>query len=86
MDDQKASSEEFLTIEEFAVLLRIHPQTVRRSIKKGRIHAFRIGIGIRSGFRIPRSELSRMAILDLENFIEKIIEERLHDGNKISPK
>lgn len=79
MNPENPSSEEFLTITEFSVLLRVHPQTIRRAIKNGRVHAFRIGVGIRSGFRIPRSELSRMAIIDLENIIEDLIDKRINE-------
>lgn len=83
MNTENSMPEEFLTILEFSVLLRIHPQTVRRAIKNGRIHAFRIGVGIRSGFRIPKSELSRMALFDLENIIDKLIEKRMN-GDELS--
>jgi excisionase family DNA binding protein len=85
MTIENSSSEEFLTITEFSVLLRIHPQTVRRAIKNGRIHAFRVGIGIRAGFRIPRSEINRMAIVDLENIINELIEKKMNGRDPIPP-
>lgn len=71
MDDQK----EFLTVQEYAKLLNIHPNTVRRSIKSGRISAFKVGSGDMSNWRIPRSEINRMALVDLEKIIEKKIKE-----------
>lgn len=61
----------FLSIKEFADKLRVHENTIRRSIKKGRIQAFRIGVGSRSIFRIPYSEINRIADYD---YVEKIKE------------
>jgi len=65
--------EEFLSIKEFAILLRIHQNTVRRAIKSGRINAFKVGSGKKSIYRIPRSEINRIALFDLQDMIEKII-------------
>jgi excisionase family DNA binding protein len=66
----------FLSITEFAILLRIHPNTVRRSIKNGRISAFKVGSGKRGTYRISKDEINRIALFDLEELIEKIIEKR----------
>lgn len=66
----------FLSITEFAILLRIHPNTVRRSIKNGRISAFKVGSGKRGTYRIAKTEINRIALFDLEDLIEKIIEKR----------
>lgn len=60
----------FLTVKEFASKLRIHPSTVRRAIQDGRIHAFRVGKGKKSTFRILESELERMIAFDLTILIE----------------
>jgi excisionase family DNA binding protein len=69
--------EEYLTIKEFAGLLSIHPNTVRRSIKNGKLQCVRIGTGERAGYRIPRSEISRIALFDLKDMVKKIL-----DGEK----
>lgn len=66
---------EFLTVQEYALLLNIHPNTVRSSIKSGRLNAFKVGSGDKSIWRIPRSEINRMALVDLEKIIEKKIKE-----------
>ncbi len=50
----------FLTVEEFAKRIKMHPGSVRRAIKKGKIYACRPGIGVRSAFKIPESELERI--------------------------
>ncbi len=64
-------TEQLLSVKEFASILRIHPSTVRRAIDYGRIHAFRVGIGKKASFRIPRSEVERMMAFDLTEVIEK---------------
>jgi excisionase family DNA binding protein len=52
----------YLTVEEFARKIKMCTHTVRRSIKQGRIYAMRPGIGSRSPYRIPESELERLQI------------------------
>lgn len=76
MDICGDKQKEFHSIKEFAVLLRIHPNTVRRAIKSGRINAFKVGSGKRSTYRIPKSEINRIALFDLEAIIEKMIERK----------
>lgn len=71
------TEKEFLTVKEYAALLGIHPNTARRSIKTGRISAFKVGSGNRSDYRIPRSEINRMALVDLEKIIEKKVKDHL---------
>jgi len=60
-----------LSVKEFASILRVHPSTIRRAIEYGRIHAFRVGIGEKASFRIPKSEVERMMAFDLTSIIEK---------------
>ncbi len=72
IDEEK----QFLSITEFAKLLRIHPNTVRRSIKSGRISAFKVGSGKRGTYRIAKAEINRIALFDLEDLIEGIIDKR----------
>lgn len=71
------NQDEFLTIKEFAILLRIHPNTVRRAIKSGRISAFKVGQGKKSSYRVARSEINRIALFDLEDMIEKLIQKKI---------
>lgn len=73
---------EFYTLMEFAEKVRIHPSTVRRAIKQGRIQAFRVGIGSRSSFRIPVTEVSRICEMDMMQLIEKIVEDKLEKRNE----
>lgn len=73
---------DFLSIKEFAAILGVHPDTIRRSIRRGRISALRVGGGKRSVFRIPKSETNRMAVCDLEVLISKEVEKRLQQSPK----
>ncbi len=50
----------FLTVEEFAERLKMHPTTIRRAIKKGKIFASRPSVGVKSPYRIAESELERL--------------------------
>lgn len=68
--------DDFLSIKEFANYIRMHPNTVRRAIKKGKLNAFRVGNGKRACYRIPKSETNRLALLNLEEMMERIIEKR----------
>lgn len=59
------SSEAFCTVKQFAEMLQMHPNSILNSIKKGRLQAFRIGYGSRASYRIPLSEINRIAEMDL---------------------
>lgn len=74
--NKEESDVAYFTINEFAKKLRVHSNTIRRAIKKGRINAFKVGMGKKSSYRIPASEINRIALFDLNEMIEKIIEER----------
>lgn len=50
----------FLTVDQFSERLKVSPHTIRKAIRKGKIYAIRPGIGIKSPFRIPESELERI--------------------------
>lgn len=67
---------EYLSVKEFACLMSVHYNTVIRSIKSGRISAVRLGCGKRSCYRIHKSETNRIALFDMKEMIEKIIEEK----------
>ncbi len=53
---------EFLTVEEFAKRLKMHVNTVRKSIKAGKIFASRPSTGKNAPYRIAESELERLYI------------------------
>lgn len=72
---------DFYSIKEFAWKMGVHPNTIRRSIKSGRVQGFKIGAGKRGTYRIPAAEINRIALLDMEAMIERIIEQRKSLGN-----
>jgi len=51
---------QFLTVEEFAKRIKMHPGSVRRSIKQGKIYATRPTTGKKAPYRIAESELERL--------------------------
>ena len=50
--------DQLLTVAQVAERLQLHPETIRRWIREGRMKA--ITLGTRSGFRIRQSELDRL--------------------------
>lgn len=70
---------DFLTIHEFAEIISVHYNTVYNMIKKGRISAFRLSKGKGSSYRIARSEIQRMAILDLEDLVDDMVENKIKE-------
>ena len=66
-------NKDFLSIIEFAEVLNLHPNTVRRAIKNGRISAFKVGAGKKASYRIPRSEIQRLAVCDMTLIINQMI-------------
>lgn len=72
----KTENNEFLTVCEFAELINVHPNSVRNMIKKGRLSAFKIGGGRTSSYRIPKSEIQRLSIVDLNKIVDNLIKEK----------
>ena len=56
MTDEK----EFYTVDEFAKKIRVSPMTVRRGLKSGKFQFFRTSDGLKSSYRIPASEATRI--------------------------
>lgn len=64
---------DILTAKEFAIELDVHYNTVKKMIKNGLVSAFKIGCGGKtSHYRIPRSEIQRMAQVNLREIIENL--------------
>jgi excisionase family DNA binding protein len=53
------TDEELLTVDEVARRLKLHPETVRRWIRAGKLRAIRLGSD-RAGLRIRASEIQRL--------------------------
>lgn len=56
-------NQEFYTVEEFAKLVNISAQTIRKSIRDGHIFAIRAGSGKKSSYRIHRTQIDRLYVL-----------------------
>lgn len=52
-------NDELLTVDEVARRLKLHPETIRRWIREGRLKAVKLGSD-RSGFRVRASEVARL--------------------------
>ena len=65
--------DEFLSVKEFADLINVHQNTVRRAIKSGKINCLRVGTGVRAIYRIPRTETNRLAYEHLEKVVKNLI-------------
>lgn len=66
--------QDFYTVNEFAALMRVCPHTIRRAIKKGKILGFRVGQSPRSQIRIPHYEIERLALHDLKEIYDQILD------------
>lgn len=56
MSYEALENEAALTVEELAARIKYHPESVRRAIRQGRIHALPFG----AGWRIPPDEAKRI--------------------------
>ena len=56
MRDDAVLTNATLTVEELAARIKYHPESVRRAIRQGRIHALRFG----AGWRITATEAARI--------------------------
>jgi excisionase family DNA binding protein len=52
--------DELLTVNQVAERLKLHPETIRRWIREGRLHAIKLVGRDRAGFRIRESEVARL--------------------------
>ncbi len=58
--------DEFYTVNQSAIILKVHPLTIRRYIKDGRLKAYRAGGNI------------RIRVLDLKDFAQTIDSHKTH--------
>lgn len=65
---------DFYSVKEFAEKMGVCTRTIRRAIENGRIIAIRIGPSEGSPYRIPHTEIERMAIVDIKEVLKKIKE------------
>jgi excisionase family DNA binding protein len=80
--DESIKESEYITVREFAKILKISTKTVSRSIKKGKIHAINVGPASKKLYRIPKSEINRIALFDLQDLIDKMVEQKMSEQRK----
>lgn len=68
---------EFVSIKEFAARIGMHPNSVRKAIKAGKLNAIRIGEGKQAAYRIPLTQLHILAIYNIEKVINALIDKKL---------
>jgi excisionase family DNA binding protein len=51
--------ERLLTVDEIVERLRVHPYTVRKWLREGKLRGYRLG-GAKAGWRVPEGEITRM--------------------------
>lgn len=71
---------DFYSVKEFAAKLGKHPSSIRRAIKNNLLHAIRVGQSKKASYSIPRTEIERIGLVDLENIINKLVTERIENG------
>lgn len=64
--------DQYYSVEEFAKILKVNPQSIRRAIRMGRIQALRVMPGKKAPYRIAATELDRMAVMSYEETIKNI--------------
>lgn len=60
----------FYTTKEFAKLLEIHPNTVRKMIKAKRLHPVNVGTAKKPKYKIPEEDLDRLMSESFDNMEE----------------
>lgn len=73
---------DFLSIKEFSAKVGAHPNTIRRAIKRGKLSAFKVGAGTRSHYRIAKTEIDRISLINLEDIVGKMVEKRMQENAK----
>lgn len=65
-------SQDHFTVFDLAQIFRYHPDTIRRWIRQGRIHAFRVGAGKKASWRILPIEVERLRVVGFEEQMEEL--------------
>lgn len=65
-----------MTIQEFANHIGVHYNTVRNMIRNGILSAFKTGCGVTSSYRIPKSEIERLCVVNLGKIVKKLSQKK----------
>ena len=65
-------NDDFLSVSEFAKVIKMHVNSIYKLIKEGRIYAFKVSKSKRGSWRIPKVELIKIATRDFETINESL--------------
>lgn len=65
-------NERYLTVKQMAEILNVSTQSIRRSLRSGRLHGIRITGDKKAHYRIPASEIERMHTMSFEDALPSI--------------
>lgn len=74
-------SDEIYTVEQFAERLKLHPKTVLRFIREGRLRAVKVG----RSYRIPKSSLEALGVAPPASDIGRVRVTAILDVPDVSP-
>lgn len=80
----QVENQEFYSIVQLSLKLNIHPNTLRRHIKSGKILALKMGTPKKWIYRIPSNEIQNLILRHPENYIEKLIEDKIRSHERRS--
>ncbi len=63
--------DEYYTVDEFAKLMKVTPETIRRSIRAGKIAAIKFNDSVKGSWRISRHQFDIMSARYLQKYGEK---------------
>lgn len=64
----------FYTVKEFAYMLKVHPISVLKMIKRGQLQVLNVGTDKKKSYRIPITEVQRLTLFELRDIFSSLNE------------